>query len=87
MWPQAVERVLAEAPSVAEVAVVGRPDAEWGQAVVAVVVPRQPGSPPTLDGLRDRVKARMPAYAAPRRVELVDELPRTLLGKVERHRL
>ncbi len=87
VWPQAVEAVLAATKSVAEVAVVGRPDPEWGQRVVALVVPAHPQAPPTLDGLRDAVKAQLPAYAAPRDLELVETLPRTLLGKIERHRL
>ena len=87
VWPTPVERVLATAPGVAEVAVVGRADPEWGQAVVAVVVPRDPQSPPTLEDLRSVAKVELPAYAAPRRIELVDALPRTLLGKVRRHRI
>src|SRR3546814_5212411 len=44
VWPTPVERVLATHPAVREVAVVGRPDPEWGQAVVAVVVPTDPTS-------------------------------------------
>jgi O-succinylbenzoic acid--CoA ligase len=87
VWPSPVERVLHEHPGVAEVAVVGRPDGEWGQVVTAVVVPADPASPPTLDELRDHVKATLPAYCAPRRIELVDALPRTLLGKVQRRSL
>ncbi len=87
VWPQAVEQVLAGAASVTEVAVVGRPDPEWGQQVVALVVPTPADPPPTLEELRDLVKGHLPAYAAPRQLELVDALPRTLLGKVERHRL
>ena len=50
VWPQAVEQVLAAAPSVAEVAVVGRPDPEWGQQVVALVVPTPAEPSPTLEG-------------------------------------
>jgi O-succinylbenzoic acid--CoA ligase len=69
------------------VAVVGRPDPEWGAAVVAVVVPADPGAPPSLESLRDWVKRTRPAYAAPRRLELVDALPRTALGKVRRSSL
>jgi O-succinylbenzoic acid--CoA ligase len=87
VWPTAVERVLQGHPAVAEVAVVGRPDPEWGQIVVAVVVPADPASPPALDTLRDHVRAQLPAYAAPRRLELVRSLPRTLLGKLDRRRL
>jgi o-succinylbenzoate---CoA ligase len=87
VWPVAVERALAAHPQVREVAVVGRPDPEWGQRVVAVVVPTDPAEPPTLAALRDAAKAELPAYAAPRDLVLAEALPRTALGKVARSRL
>jgi o-succinylbenzoate---CoA ligase len=87
VWPAAVERVLGTCAGVAEVAVVGRPDPEWGQRVVALVVPADPADPPTLDALRAAVKAELPAYAAPRELVLVASLPRTPLGKLARSRL
>ncbi len=87
VWPVAVERILAQHPGVAEVAVVGRPDPEWGQAVTAVMVPANPAVPPSLDELRDAVKSQLPAYCAPRTLELVDTLPKTPLGKTQRWRI
>jgi O-succinylbenzoic acid--CoA ligase len=87
VWPSAVEQVLGRVPSVREVAVVGRPDAEWGQRVVALVVPADPADPPSLAALRDAVKQELPAYAAPHELELVAALPRTASGKVARARL
>ena len=84
VWPAAVERVLARVPAVGEVAVVGRPDPEWGQRVVALVVPALGADPPTLDALRTAVRRELPAYAAPRELCLVDALPRTGSGKVAR---
>ena len=87
VWPVAVERILAELPNIAEVAVVGRPDPEWGQAVTAVIVPADPASPPSVDELRDAVKSQLPAYCAPRAIELVDKLPKTPLGKTQRWRI
>jgi acyl-coenzyme A synthetase/AMP-(fatty) acid ligase len=53
---------------------------------VAFVV-RSEADPPTLDELRAHAKAHLPAYAAPRAVEVVSELPRTSLGKVARRDL
>jgi o-succinylbenzoate---CoA ligase len=87
VWPTAVERALADHPAVRDVVVVGRPDAEWGQRVVAVVVPEPGGASPTLAELREWAKRSLPAYAAPRAVEVVDALPRTTAGKVRRRDL
>lgn len=84
VWPAAVEAVLAAHPAVAEVAVAGRADPDWGQRVVAFVVPRLPHDPPDLAALRTAAKERLPAHAAPRELVLVDRLDRTTLGKVRR---
>ena len=87
VWPVAVERILADQPNIADLAVVGRPDPEWGQAVTAVVVPTDPNQPPELEKLREAVKAHLPAYCAPQKLELVTELPKTPLGKTQRWRI
>ena len=83
VWPEPVEAVLAGHPRIRDVAVVGRPDDEWGQVVTALVVPAA-GDPPTLAELRALVKEQLPAYCAPHRLELCDHLPRTSLGKLRR---
>lgn len=87
VWPEPVEAVLRTLPEVADAAVIGRPDPEWGQIVVAVVVPSDPASPVTLERVRDHVKASLPAYCAPRRVVIRRDLPRSALGKLRRHAL
>jgi O-succinylbenzoic acid--CoA ligase len=87
IWPAPVEESISALASVNEVAIVGRPDIEWGHIVTAVVVAADPSAPPTLDELRDHVKQTLPAYCAPRRIEFLDALPRTSLGKVERKSL
>ena len=84
VWPEPVEALLARVPGVAEAAVAGVPDAEWGHAVTAFVVPLDPADPPSLDALRAAVKAGLPPWCAPRRLELVAARPRTALGKVRR---
>ena len=84
VWPAEVESVLARLDSVAEVAVTGRFDPEWGQAVVAQVVPQDPAAPPTLEELRDAVRAVLAPWAAPRHLVVVDALPRTASGKVQK---
>jgi O-succinylbenzoic acid--CoA ligase len=84
VWPEQVEAALRSHPAVADVAVYGRDDDEWGQAVTALVVPVDPAAPPTLDDLRMHVKVTQPAFCAPRRVVTCGEIPRTTLGKVKR---
>ncbi|QXC61677.1 AMP-binding protein [Aquihabitans sp. G128] len=87
VWPATVEAALATHPKVAEVAVQGQPDPEWGQRVAAHVVPTDPADPPTLAELRAHAKATLPAHAAPRALVLSAGLPRTALGKVRRSAL
>jgi O-succinylbenzoic acid--CoA ligase len=87
VWPATVEQVLAPDPAVAEVVVFGRPDARWGQRVVARVVPVDPAAPPTLDHLREVVRATLPVWSAPHELEIAESLPRTSLGKIIRRDL
>jgi O-succinylbenzoic acid--CoA ligase len=87
VWPAAVEAILRRHPGVSDVAVAGRPDPEWGQRVVAWVVPEPGGRPPTLDQLRALVKDQLAAYAAPRELVLTESLPMTSIGKIRRQAL
>jgi o-succinylbenzoate---CoA ligase len=85
VWPADVERVLSTHPAVAEAAVWRRDDEEWGQRVVAWVVPH--GAPPTLASLHDHVVDQLPPWAAPKELVVVTELPRSTSGKVLRRSL
>lgn len=84
VWPVAVERALLSHPAVADVAVVGRADPEWGQRVVAVVVPVNAAAPPSLAVLRAHAKEQVHPHAAPTVLELVAIIPRNPAGKVRR---
>jgi O-succinylbenzoic acid--CoA ligase len=84
VWPGDVEVALRSHPAVADCAVFGRPDPSWGQRVVAAVVPRDRAVPPTLEELRDHVGALLGRHQAPRELLLVESLPRTALGKLQR---
>ena len=79
-----VASLLEQHPAIAEAEVVGVPDAEWGQRAVAVVVPDQVGAVLSLAILRSFVAERMPRYAAPRDLVVVNALPRLPSGKVDR---
>ena len=78
----AVAGTLAQHPAVHDVVVVGVPDGEWGERVVAVVVPTS--TAPTLDELRTWIRDRIGAAAAPRELVLVAALPRLSSGKTDR---
>ncbi|MCA0143775.1 AMP-binding protein [Blastococcus sp. LR1] len=86
VWPREVEDVLAEHPAVRESAVVGVPDEKRGETVKAFVS-LKPGSTTTPDELVAHCKERMAAYKYPRIVELIDELPKTVTGKILRREL
>lgn len=84
--PSEVEAALTDHPAVAEVAVVGIPDVQWGEVVCAVVVPR-PGRSDELDvdSLRAHCEGRLATFKHPRRLEIVDALPRTAAtGQIQR---
>jgi len=79
--PTEVERVLAAHPAVADVCVAGRPDPEWGQRVVAFVVPSESRAAPTLADLRDFAREHLAAAKLPREVVVLPAIPRTAGGK------
>lgn len=87
VWPAPVEDALRSHPAVADVAVAGRPDDEWGHRVTAFVVPAEAAEAPSLATLRDHVRERLPAYAAPQELVIVPTIPRTALGKIRRNLL
>ncbi|HET9980145.1 MAG TPA: acyl-CoA synthetase, partial [Ktedonobacterales bacterium] len=78
-----VEGVLLRHPAVQEVAVVGMPDEQWGEAPHAFVV-LKPGASATSDELRQFVYDRMAHFKTPRAVHFVDELPKTATGKIQK---
>lgn len=84
VYPQEVEAVLLSHPGVAAVAVVPRPHPELGEIGVAVVVPTDPASPPTLDELRAHARESLAAYKVPEALRIVDDLPQTAMQKLDR---
>jgi long-chain acyl-CoA synthetase len=86
VWPREVEDVLAEHPAVRESAVVGVPDERRGETVKAFVS-LKPGASATEEDLVAHCRERMAAYKYPRSVVLLDELPKTVTGKILRREL
>ena len=84
--PKEVEEVLDSLDGVLESAVVGRPDADFGEVVVAVVV-GEPGVTVDPEVLRLKARERLAGFKVPKQVLVVDELPRNALGKVEKARI
>lgn len=80
-----IESVLLEHPGVAEVAVLGVPDEDLGERIVAFVVPR--GAPPAPDALIDLVAKALAAHKRPREIHFIDALPRNAMGKVQKAKL
>ncbi|HXW79330.1 MAG TPA: AMP-binding protein [Acidimicrobiales bacterium] len=87
VWPVAVERILRQHPGVADVAVSSKPDPEWGERIVACVVPAAATGAPELEELRALVSEQFAAFAAPKELLLVTGLPKTSIGKLRRQAL
>ncbi len=86
VYPAEVETVLYDHPGIAEVAVIGLPDERWGEAVVAVAVPKE-GQSLSLDELCNFAGERLARFKLPSRLELVEVLPRNPAGKVLKYEL
>ncbi len=85
VYPAEVEHVLRDHPEVSDVAVVGVPDAEWGETGRAYVVPHTEHFDG--DALLAFARERLAGYKCPREVRLVAELPHTPSGKIQKHLL
>ncbi len=87
IYPREVEEVLLQHPAVRAVSVVGRPDPEWGEAVVAFVVAADGAAPPTTDELDRTCLDRIARFKRPKEYRFVDALPTNNYGKVLKREL
>ena len=86
VWPAEVESRLEEHPAVTEAVVTGRPDDEWGERVVALMVPAATRCPPAAE-LQLWLKERLAGFKVPREIVFVDAIPRLPSGKPDRARI
>lgn len=83
IYPAEIENLLIESPDIAEASVIGQPDERWGEIVVAVVVPKD-GSQLNSEQVLKLLEGRIARYKFPKEVVLVNQLPKTALGKVRK---
>ncbi len=81
IYPYEIERVLMEHPAILDTAVIGIPDETWGESVCALVVFKS-GQKAAVEEIITFVGARLASYKKPKKVEVVDAIPRTLTGKI-----
>lgn len=87
IYPAEAEQVLIEHPSVADVAVIGAPNAEMGEEVKALVIPADPRQPPSAESLNAYCRERLAGFKCPRSYETVADLGRNAMGKVNKREL
>ena len=87
IYPREVEETLLRHPGVRAVAVVGRPDPEWGEAVIAFVVADDSADPPAVDDLDRTCLDHLARYKRPKDYRFVDALPTNNYGKVLKREL
>ena len=83
VYPKEIEGVIDDMPGVAESAVIGVADADFGEAVVAVIIAN--GNAPTADEVIAHCRAQLANFKVPKRVEVIDALPRNAMGKVQKN--
>ncbi|MEX5728793.1 malonyl-CoA/methylmalonyl-CoA synthetase [Rhodovulum iodosum] len=86
IYPKEVEIVLDEQPGVLESAVIGVPHPDFGETVLGIIVPK-PGEMPDLDAISEAVAASLARFKHPRKLIVVDELPRNTMAKVQKNLL
>jgi fatty-acyl-CoA synthase len=86
IYPRQIEDVIGEHPKVAQVAVIGVPHEKWGEAVMALIVPRK-GETVNADEVIALVAERKGKYQAPKVVEIIDAIPQTAVGKPDKKAL
>ncbi|MDX2937945.1 class I adenylate-forming enzyme family protein [Streptomyces ipomoeae] len=87
IYPAEIEAVLLTHPGVRQAAVLGVPDPQWGEQVAAVIIPADPGAPPTAAELHDHLRATLAPHKTPRNWYLADDIPANAMGKTQKYLL
>jgi acyl-CoA synthetase (AMP-forming)/AMP-acid ligase II len=87
IYPAESEHVLLRHPKVADIAVVAAPNREMGEEARALVIPVDPAAPPSAEELNAFCRASLASYKCPRGYEMVDDIGRTVMGKVNKKAL
>jgi len=84
VYPKEIELIIDEMPGVLESAVIGVPHPDFGEAVVAVIVPRE-GAVLDVAAMQAELKNRIANFKVPKQIHLIDQLPRNTMGKVQKN--
>jgi len=87
IYPAEAEHVLLCHPDIADVAVIGVPNAEMGEEVKALVIPADPANPPSPQALNSFCRETLAGYKCPRSYDFVDDIGRNAMGKVNKRAL
>jgi fatty-acyl-CoA synthase len=87
VYPREIEEFLYTHPAVADVQVIGVPDAKFGEEIMAWVKLRDPGSGLTVDEVREFCQGRIAHFKIPRYVKIVDDFPMTVTGKIQKFKM
>ncbi len=87
IYPAEAEQVLIEHPGVADVACIGVPHADMGEELKGLVIPTDPANPPDSDELLAYCRERLTRYKCPRTIDIVEDLGRTTMGKINKRAL
>ena len=86
IYPVEVEHALQSHPDIADVAVIGVPDEQWGEAVLALAIPR-PGATPDAEAILQHCRERIAGYKCPKQIRFINAIPRNAAGKILRREL
>ncbi|RVT94755.1 AMP-binding protein [Sphingomonas crocodyli] len=87
IYPAEAEQVLLQHPKVADVAIIGVPNADMGEEAKALVIPRDPANPPSADELKAFCRETLAGFKCPRSYDMVDDIGRNIMGKVNKKAL